>query len=56
MSLRCALVTPGTVRIDAGAGIVAMSRPDLEVAETEAKFRTIVEALEACLGTAETPA
>ncbi|MGO8685774.1 MAG: isochorismate synthase MenF [Candidatus Dormibacteria bacterium] len=56
VSLRCALVTPGTVRIDAGAGIVAMSRPDLEVAETEAKFRTIVEALEACLGTAETPA
>jgi isochorismate synthase len=52
VSLRCALITPATVRIHAGAGIVAESRPDLEVAETEVKFRTIVDALEACAETA----
>jgi isochorismate synthase len=57
VSLRCALVTGETVRIHAGAGIVAGSRPDLEVAETEAKFRTILEALEACASTpGEVPA
>jgi len=48
VSLRCAVITPARVRIHAGAGIVAESRPDLEVAETEVKFRTIVDALEAC--------
>jgi isochorismate synthase len=52
VSLRCALITRATVRIHAGAGIVAESRPDLEVAETEVKFRTIVDALEACAETA----
>ncbi len=52
VSLRCALITPARVRIHAGAGIVAESRPDLEVAETEVKFRTIVDALEACAETA----
>jgi isochorismate synthase len=52
VSLRCALITPATVRIHAGAGIVAESRPDLEVAETEVKFRTMVDALEACARTA----
>jgi anthranilate/para-aminobenzoate synthase component I len=36
------------VRVQAGAGIVALSQPDLEVEETELKFRTIVDALEAC--------
>jgi isochorismate synthase len=51
VSLRCALVTRAAVRIHAGAGIVAESRPDLEVAETEVKFRTMVDALEACAGT-----
>jgi isochorismate synthase len=52
VSLRCALITRAMVRIHAGAGIVAESRPDLEVAETEVKFRTIVDALEACAETA----
>jgi isochorismate synthase len=52
VSLRCALITPSTVRIHAGAGIVAESRPDLEVAETEVKFHTMVDALEACAETA----
>jgi isochorismate synthase len=57
VSLRCALVGPETVRIQAGAGIVGESQPDLEVAETEAKFRTVVDALEACAGAAgEAPA
>jgi isochorismate synthase len=48
VSLRCALITRALVRIQAGAGIVALSQPDLEVEETELKFRTIVDALEAC--------
>jgi isochorismate synthase len=48
VSLRCALVTRAAVRIHAGAGIVAESQPDLEVAETEVKFRTLIDALEAC--------
>jgi isochorismate synthase len=52
VSLRCALITPSTVRIQAGAGIVAESRPDLEVAETEVKFHTMVDALQACADTA----
>jgi isochorismate synthase len=57
VSLRCALVTRETVRIQAGAGIVAESHPDLEIAETDLKFRTIVDALEACAGRAgEAPA
>ena len=48
VSLRCALVTRAAVRIHAGAGIVAESQPELEVAETEVKFRTLIDALEAC--------
>ena len=52
VSLRCALITRALVRIHAGAGIVAESRADLEVAETEIKFRTMVDALEACALTA----
>ena len=52
VSLRCALITRALVRIQAGAGIVALSQPDLEVEETELKFRTIVDALEACGQTA----
>jgi isochorismate synthase len=52
VSLRCALITRALVRIHAGAGIVAESRADLEVAETEIKFRTMVDALEACAETA----
>jgi isochorismate synthase len=48
VSLRCALVTRAEVRIHAGAGIVAESQPELEVAETEVKFRTLIDALEAC--------
>ena len=45
VSLRCALVTDDEVRLDAGVGLVAESDPDAEVAETEAKFVTLLEAL-----------
>jgi isochorismate synthase len=45
--LRCALITRGRVRLHAGAGIIAGSDPLAEIAETEVKFRTLMEALEA---------
>lgn len=47
VSVRCALITPQQVRLDAGAGIVAGSDPAAEIAETDVKFRTLMEALEA---------
>jgi isochorismate synthase len=47
VSLRCALVTADRVRLHAGVGIVAESDPQSEVAETEAKFRTLLGALRA---------
>ncbi len=45
VSVRCALITPSRVRLDAGAGIVAGSEPLAEIAETEVKFRTLMESL-----------
>lgn len=46
LALRSARVTPdGTVRAWAGAGIVAGSVPEREVAETRLKFRPITDAL-----------
>ncbi len=53
VSLRCALVTADRVRLHAGVGIVAESDPQSEVAETEAKFRTLLGALRA-MGYSET--
>lgn len=47
VALRCAEVAGGQVRLFAGAGIVADSRPAAELAETEAKFRTVLAALAA---------
>jgi isochorismate synthase len=47
VSVRCALITPRQVRLDAGAGIVAGSDPAAEIAETDVKFRTLIESLEA---------
>jgi menaquinone-specific isochorismate synthase len=45
ISLRCAEVgADGSIRAFAGAGIVAESDPDKELAETRLKFRPIVEA------------
>lgn len=45
VGLRSALVDAGTARLFAGAGIVAGSSPERELAETELKFRAMQEAL-----------
>ncbi len=55
IALRCAQVAPAadgsrTVTAYAGAGIVAESDPDGELAETELKFRPIVDAFRASTG------
>ena len=45
VGLRSALVDGGTARVYAGAGIVAGSTPEKEFAETELKFKAMLEAL-----------
>lgn len=45
ITIRSAEVSDRTVRLFAGAGIVAGSRPEAELAETGAKFRTLLRAL-----------
>lgn len=45
LALRSAEVCGDRLRLFAGAGIVAGSVPDAEVAETAAKFRTMLDAL-----------
>ncbi len=45
VTIRCAEVSDRTARLFAGAGIVAGSEPEAEVAETSAKFRTLLRAL-----------
>jgi isochorismate synthase len=45
IALRCAEVRPESLRLYAGAGVVAGSVPAAEVAETSAKFRTMLEAM-----------
>jgi isochorismate synthase len=45
VTLRCAVLGDGWARLYAGAGIVEGSDPSAEVAETEAKFRTLLDAL-----------
>jgi menaquinone-specific isochorismate synthase len=45
IALRCAQVSGDTARLWAGAGIVADSQPDSEVAETTAKFDAVLSAL-----------
>lgn len=45
VAIRCAHVQANTLRLFAGAGIVADSLPALEVAETAAKFRAMLNAL-----------
>ncbi len=45
VGLRSALVEGGTARVYAGAGIVAGSTPEKEFAETELKFKAMLEAL-----------
>jgi isochorismate synthase len=45
VTLRCAKVSGNTMRLFAGAGVVAESDPQGELAETAAKFRTMLNAL-----------
>lgn len=45
VTIRSAEVCDRTVRLFAGAGIVAGSDPAAELAETGAKFRTLLRAL-----------
>ncbi|MCE7082449.1 isochorismate synthase [Streptomyces sp. ST2-7A] len=49
VTIRCAEAEGNGVRLYAGAGIVADSDPEAETAETGAKFRTLLRALEADL-------
>lgn len=46
VALRCASLNGRTARLYAGAGIVTGSRPEQELAETEAKFGTMLDAFE----------
>lgn len=45
VTLRCATVNGRSMRLFAGAGVVAQSQPESELAETAAKFRTMLNAL-----------
>ncbi|MFF7249158.1 isochorismate synthase DhbC [Embleya sp. NPDC008237] len=45
VTIRCAEADADTLRLYAGAGIVAASSPEAEIAETEAKFRTFLHAV-----------
>jgi menaquinone-specific isochorismate synthase len=45
VGIRSALVDGATARVYAGAGIVAGSNPEKEFAETELKFRAMLDAL-----------
>jgi len=45
IALRCAQISDDTVTAYAGGGILADSIPEMEFAETEMKFRPIIEAL-----------
>ncbi|MFD7447504.1 isochorismate synthase DhbC [Kitasatospora sp. NPDC059827] len=44
VTIRCAQAQDRTLRVYAGAGVVEQSRPEAELAETSAKFRTFLEA------------
>ena len=48
VALRSALISGRHIELQAGAGIVAGSDPDLELAETEAKLATLQAALSHC--------
>ncbi|MGE6536348.1 isochorismate synthase DhbC [Bacillus luti] len=45
VTIRCAEVQENTLRLYAGAGVVAESKPEDELAETSAKFQTMLKAL-----------
>lgn len=44
VTIRCAEAERRTLRVYAGAGVVEQSRPEAELAETSAKFRTFLDA------------
>ncbi|KJS60526.1 isochorismate synthase [Streptomyces rubellomurinus] len=44
VTIRCAEAEQRTLRVYAGAGVVDRSRPEAELAETSAKFRTFLDA------------
>jgi menaquinone-specific isochorismate synthase len=46
IALRCAELAGSRARLFAGCGIVADSDPEAELAEAQAKFRPVQEALE----------
>jgi isochorismate synthase len=50
VTIRCAEASEHSLRLFAGAGIVAGSKPESELAETEAKFRTMLQAMGLGLG------
>ncbi|QRK05498.1 isochorismate synthase DhbC [Archangium violaceum] len=45
VTIRCAEANEHSLRLFAGAGIVVGSKPESELAETEAKFRTMLQAM-----------
>jgi menaquinone-specific isochorismate synthase len=45
VGIRSALIDGGRARVYAGSGIVAGSDPDREFAETELKFKALIESL-----------
>lgn len=45
VTIRCAEVEKQTLRLFAGAGVVAESKPEEELAETSAKFQTMLRAM-----------
>lgn len=45
VTIRCAEIEGNSLRLFAGAGVVAGSTPEAELAETSAKFRTMLHAL-----------
>jgi isochorismate synthase len=47
IALRCGELNPSGIRLHAGAGIVSTSDPEAELAETEAQFTTMLDALKA---------
>ncbi|MFB7917468.1 isochorismate synthase DhbC [Streptomyces sp. NPDC056061] len=49
VTIRCAEAEPTSLRLYAGAGVVAASEPEAETAETAAKFRTFLGAVGAQL-------
>lgn len=46
IALRCAELSATQLRLYAGAGITAQSKPEAELAKTQAKFATMLQALE----------